>query len=50
MAFISGRPYQLIVVSNVIIEYISVILCHIQAPSVESCYSSKHWMYLGSVL
>jgi len=35
MAFISGRPYQLNVVSNMVVEYISLILCQIQAPSVD---------------
>jgi hypothetical protein len=35
MAFISGRLYQLNVVSNMIVEYISLILCQIQAPSVD---------------
>ena len=39
MAFISGRPYQLNVVSNMIVEYISLIFCQIQAPSVDTWYS-----------
>jgi hypothetical protein len=35
IAFISVRPYQLNVVSNIIVEYISPILCQIQALTVE---------------